>query len=218
MDKRFMAIIAVIIAVVVGIAVFSNNKKDNDNETTGRDDSSIHTLGAGTSGVTLLEYGDYACPGCHTYAPVIDQVIEAYGDQISFQFRHYPLTNIHPNAYAAARAAEAASKQGKFWEMHKALFGASDWSSWGSNSTANGQPIFERYASTLGLDMTKFKEDFKGSSVNSAIRADMTAAERANVSSTPTFLINGKKVEVGASLDEFKTAIDKAIAENEKKS
>lgn len=209
MDKRFMAIIAAIIVVIVGVALVSNNKED---ATTGTSGATNHTLGTGTTGVTLTEYGDYQCPGCYSYYPILKQITEEYGDKITFQFRNYPLTNIHPNAYAAARAAEAASKQGKFWEMHDELYKSGNWTNWTASSTSNPQTLFEQYAKSLGLNIDQYKKDFKSSSVNSAIRADMSAGGKAGVEATPTFLVNGKKTEIANTVDAFKVVLDEAIA------
>ena len=212
MDKRFMAIIAAIIAVIVGIALFTGDSKDTGSTSSA---ATNHTLGAGTSNITLVEYGDYQCPGCYSYYPILKQVTEEYGDKITFQFRNYPLTNIHPNAYAAARAAEAASKQGKFWEMHDELYKSGNWTTWTASSNSNPQPIFEGYAKAIGLNIDKYKNDFKSSTVNSAIRADMSAGEKAGVDSTPTFILDGKKVQIANTFEAFKTVIDEAIKNKE---
>src|SRR5690606_17044329 len=107
--------------------------------------------------VSLIEYGDFQCPSCASFYPIVRQLKETYNEQVSFVFRHFPLISMHPNAFAASRAAEAAGNQGKFWEMHDKLFETQ--SSWGQVSV-NQQSLFEQYAQELGLDMEKFKTDY----------------------------------------------------------
>ncbi|MGB4759562.1 MAG: thioredoxin domain-containing protein [Candidatus Saccharimonadales bacterium] len=211
MDKKFLAIIGAIILVFIGIAVFNGMSKDDKNSGTEAAQASNHTLGAGTAKVTLVEYGDFECPACETYYPVLKEVKDFYGDKITFQFRNYPLTSIHKNAYAAARAAEAASLQGKFWEMHDALYEPANWQVWTSSSDAVS--YFETYAKQLGLNVEQFKTDAASDKVNKTIRADMAEGDKINVTSTPTFVLNGTKItSPGATVDAFKQLIDAEIA------
>src|SRR2546430_9449031 len=81
-----------------------------------------HALGPATAPITIVEYGDYECPDCLNAVPIIDEVRRSLGDRLRFVFRHFPQSSIHPHASVAAEAAEAAGDQGKFWEMHQALF------------------------------------------------------------------------------------------------
>ena len=83
-------------------------------------------VGESKSGVTLIEYGDFQCPACQQYYPIFKQIKEKYKDQITVQFRHFPIVSAHQNAMVAHRAAEAASNQGKFWEMHDLLIRKSE--------------------------------------------------------------------------------------------
>lgn len=205
MSKTFWAIIAIIILVFAGIVVF--NKKDNPATNTNAEPTN-HVVGAGTTGVTLVEYGDFQCPYCSTFYPLIEQVKAKYGDQITFQFRHLPLMQIHPNALAAARAAEAASNQGKFWEMYDLLF--QNQSAWSQNSDA--KPVFEQYAAQLGLNMPQFRDDAASAATNDTIQADIEEFKKTKEPmSTPTFFLDGKKISA-TSLEEFSQLIDEAIA------
>jgi protein-disulfide isomerase len=140
-----------------------------------------------------VEYGDYECPVCETYASTVQQVQQKYNAQIKFQFRNLPLTSIHPNAIGAARAAEAADLQGKFWQMHDVLYEAQNWSEW---STSNDpDPYFWTYAQQLGLNVNKFKSDFASSEVNNRVQADLAAfSKTGEQQATPTFFLNGKYV------------------------
>lgn len=211
MDKRFLSIIAAIILLFVGIAFF-NSRSSDDNQSNSNVTSSNHVKGGENAKVSIVEFGDFQCPSCYQYYPIVSEVIEEYGDQISFQFRHLPLTNIHPNAYAAARAAEAAGKQGKFWEMYDELFNGSNWSTWTNSNSP--QSIFDGYAKKIGLNEEQYKKDFASDAVNQIVRADMKEAEKQKFTSTPSFMINGEKVNsIPMSLEGFKAVIDPLLAE-----
>ena len=208
MNNRFVLVLAACVVVFFGLLVF--NKKDAGAPTANVQPTN-HVEGKGTTGVTLVEYGDFECPGCGRFYPIVKQVKEKYGDQITFQFRNFPLTQIHKNAMAAHRAAEAAEKQGKFWEMHDMLY--QNQSSWAGSVTSNPNPIFEGYAQQLGLDIDKFKSDSASSAVNDIIQADIRAGQDLRITSTPTFILDGTKLEDARDTLEYFTAkIDAAIA------
>lgn len=206
MNKRVVLILVGIVVAVVGFLIFTKPAEEASGT------PSEHKVGAGTSGVVLMEYGDFQCPACGQYFPILQQVKEIYGDQITFQFRHFPLESIHKNARAASRAAEAASMQGKFWEMHDELF--ANQAQW--QDTNDPVAIFESYAEAIGIDdLAKFTEDYKSSAVSSVINADLQAGRDAGASSTPTFMLDGKKLDPnpGASVAAFTELIDAAIKE-----
>jgi protein-disulfide isomerase len=209
MDKRFWAIIGVIIAVFAGILLFGGNKEDKSGASNAKPTS--HLVGNTASKVKLVEYGDYQCPYCAAFNPIVNQVIEKYKDKISFQYRNYPLTQIHKNATSSARAAEAADEQGKFWEMHDLIFAhQSDW-----EQSSNASSIFEGYAKQLGLNVTKFKKDAASSAVNNRINADKAEFNKTKeAASTPTFFLNGKKIQPEATLEGFSKLIDAALKKN----
>jgi protein-disulfide isomerase len=192
MGNRFVVIMLVCISVFVGLLFVG--KKDA-NAPSGGGNSTVqasnHTVGKGTSGVVLIEYGDFECPACGAYYPIIKQIKEKFGDQITFQFRNYPLLQIHQNAMAAHRAAEAAHKQGKFFEMHDMLYERQQ--SWKSDS--NPANVFEGYAAELGLNIDQFKKDVSSSEINAIIQADIREAQAVKATSTPTFVLNGKKID-----------------------
>jgi protein-disulfide isomerase len=211
MSKQFLAIVAAVIIVFVGLFAITGNKSNNSS---GKSSSSKtltqHVEGKGTTGVTLVEYGDYQCPFCEQYYPVVKQVQAEFNDQIKFQFRNYPLTNLHQNAFAAARAAEAAGLQDKFWEMHDMLYEPANWQVWTASSNAPTE--FNRYAQQLGLNVDQFKKDFASIKVNDLINADMAEGNRLGISGTPSFYLDGKHVEIGASLPAFEKVIKAEIA------
>jgi len=138
-----------------GIFNFTKNQTPNKSGSSSSVQPSENKQGSGSKGVTLVEYGDFQCPFCKNYYPLVKQVQQAYGDAITFQFRNYPLNQIHPHAYEAARAAQAAAKQGKFFEMHDLLYENQD--NWANAS--NVSTIFEGYAQQLGLNTDQFKSD-----------------------------------------------------------
>lgn len=140
--------------------------------------------------VTLVEFGDFQCPACGTVHPVLKQVLVDYAGKIQFVFRHFPLS-IHANAQLAARAAEAAGSQGKFWEMHDYLYEhQNDWS-----FQLKPEAKFAEYARQLGLDLDKFKADTTSTSLADKIGNDMGDGEALGVNATPTIYLNGTKVE-----------------------
>ena len=210
MSKQFWAVVAIIVLVFVGIVAVSNHKSSTSSSTNSSSQPTQHIIGTGSTGVTLVEYGDYECPYCEEYYPVVKQVQQEYNDKIFFQFRNFPLTSVHVNAFAGARAAEAAGLQNKFWEMHDALYDASNWQVW--STASDPTPYFSQYAQQLGLNMTQFKSDFGSSKVNDLVNADMTAGNKLNIQGTPTFFLDGKQITVGISVTDFEKVINAEIA------
>lgn len=206
MDKRFLAIIGAIIIIFIGFLVVRGNDKAEAPKTSAK--PSNHTKGEGTTGVTLIEYGDFQCPACKQYEPLVQEIVNKYSDDITFQFRNFPLTSIHPNAFAASRAAEAAGKQDKFWEMHDKLYASQD--DWKAATPPN--KIFETYAIQLELNMEKYKADFKSTAVNDTINADLAAGGKLDITGTPGFVLEGKLIKNPSSVEDFSKLIDAAIA------
>ena len=209
MSKGFWGIIVIVVLVFVGIFAINGNKTaDTPNKTASNTKPTEHIEGKGSTGITLVEYGDFQCPFCGQYYPIVKQIQSEYNDQIFFQFRNYPLTNLHPNAFAAARAAEAAGMQDKFWEMHDALYETQQ--QWSEMSDAT--PFFDELAKKLDLDTAKFKKDRSSIAVNNLINADLAAGAKLKVEGTPTFFLDGKKISTTQDPDSFRKAIDAAIA------
>lgn len=212
MSKRFLIILAVLVLGFIGFFIFGKNKSTapgSQNNNAGQ--TSNHVQGAGKKGVTFVEYGDFQCPACGEYYPIVEQVRRLYGDDITFQFRNFPLVQVHQNAMAAHRAAEAAGKQGKFWDMYNALY--SQQQTW--SSAGNVSLIFESFAKQLGLNVDQFRKDYQSEAVNNTINADIKEGQGLGITGTPTFFINGKKVDPlpDRSVDAFKKLIDQAILE-----
>lgn len=213
MSKNFLIILAVLVLGFIGFVVFQGNDNNNSNNSQASSSASQHTRGAGNKKVTLVEYADFQCPSCAAYFPILKSAKEKYGDDITFQFRHFPLTQIHPNAMAAHRASEAASKQGKFWEMHDLLFERQQ--AWAQ--ATNAAQVMEDYATELGLNIDQFKQDYQSSQINDVINADIAEGGKLKVSGTPTFFLNGEKLDNQSiqSPDDLYKKIDDAIKKAE---
>ena len=206
MSKGFVIVLVAICALFVGIVAFTGGD-DKENSVISNAKPSQHIYSKTDSKVTLVEYGDFQCPYCYQYEPIVAQVREKYKGKINFQFRNFPLQATHQNAFAAHRAAEAAKKKNKFWEMHDLLY--QNQKQWSEAQSVN--PYFESYAKQIGLDVNKYKTDFASKEVNAIINADMKAGNDLKVTGTPTFFLNGKKTEITADLASFEKVIDAAI-------
>lgn len=189
MDKRFLIVLAILILGLGGLFVFIRDKAKAPGSD-GTTSVSNHVRDTSANGVELLVYGDFQCPVCRPFYYIEKQVLDKYPGQIKLTFRNFPLDSIHPNARAASRAAEAAGLQDKFFEMHDMLYENQD--EWAALSSA--QPTFEQYAITLGLDIAKFKDDFASKTVNDIINADKKDGEDRGVDGTPTYFLNGEKL------------------------
>ncbi|MDP3901660.1 MAG: thioredoxin domain-containing protein [bacterium] len=154
----------------------------------------------------LVEYSDFQCPACGAYYPFVERLIEEYGDNFQFVYRHFPLPQ-HANAKPAAYAAEAAGRQGKFWEMYSLIFESqSNWS-----NSKNIEQILIGFAGSLELDLNQFTEDYKSEAIKIKVEQDYQSGLMARVNSTPTFFLNGKQVQP-RSFDEFVNLIEQANA------
>lgn len=212
MNKQFVLILTVIVLAFFGVLFFT--KKDSgSNKGGGNAQTSNHIFNQGSTGVVFVEYGDYQCPACYKYYPIIEQVKEKYKDKVTFQFKNFPLVEIHQHALLAARAAEAANMQGKFVEMYNKLYsGQPSWS-----SLTDPTDTFVSYAKEIGIDTAKFKADMQGEETNNIVQADLSEAKSKGFNSTPTFVIDGKEVEnAQPTVEFFSQQLDAAIAAKQK--
>ena len=152
-----------------------------------------HTYGKTGSKVLVIAYGDFQCPGCASAAPVFAQVKETYKDKVLFVFRNKPLTSIHPNALASSAAVEAAGLQGKYWEMHDVMYSTQD--SWKDLAGEDRTNFFVARANEIGIDGDKLKADLELPEIRKKINFDSALADKAGVTGTPTFYINGKEIK-----------------------
>jgi protein-disulfide isomerase len=144
-----------------------------------------HHLGNINAAITLVEYGDFQCPYCRRAHPLVKRLLNERGDKLNFVFRNFPLRKIHPLAHISAVTAEAAGRQGKFWEMHDLIF-------------ENQHKLSENYLLSLvddvGLDLAEFAEDSKSEKILGKIERDFESGIRSGVNGTPTFFLNGSPV------------------------
>lgn len=212
MSKQFWGVIVLVVVIFAGIFFLTGNKKsDTSGSSGGGTGATQHVEGKGKSGVKLVEYGDYECPYCGAAYPVVKQVVADLNDKITFQFRNFPLTQIHQNAFAGARAAEAADLQKKFWQMHNMLYESQDPSGktgWVASSDPLNQ-YFVGFAKQLGLNVDKFKSDYQSSQVNDRINADLSEGNKLKIQGTPAFFLDGKQVTLPYS--QGVSAVEKII-------
>src|SRR5258706_1515006 len=207
--KLFLGIIVGTLVIIgAGIALLSRSATTSsakvDASLLVRADSNKISTASAT--VTLVEFSDFQCPACGAYYPVVKQVLAEFKENITFVYRNFPLTNIHQNAQLAAQAAEAAGKQGKYWEMHDILFTKqAEW------SAANARDLFIQYAGTLNINVDQFKKDIDGGDVKKKIDEDVNDGSTLAVNATPTFYLDREKIENPASVDDFKALIKAAI-------
>ncbi len=167
-----------------------------------------YVKGNKNASVVLVKYSDFECPGCQTFDVFLRDLVARKGQSFAFVYRHFPLSQIHRNADIAARAAEAAGRQGKFWEMHDKIFDTQR--TWAANAQA--ATIFAGYAKELGLDEAKFAQDISDKTLRAKINDDYQMGTKAGVVGTPTFFINGKQVVGLKNLNDLEAALDAAIA------
>lgn len=223
MDKRTWIIFGVaVVAILAGLVAFSRQSSVNvegvDNNTvrtTADENSEItdHVFGKKDSKVTVIEYGDFQCPGCATFHSNFAPIMDEYKDKITFVFRNFPITQIHPNARVAAASAEAAGLQGKYWEMWNLLYEKQN--EWGTLGADVRDAQFEKYAMQLGLDITKFKEAVTSDKVATKINFDQSLGKNNGVTGTPTLFLNGSTLATDKynSTDTIRNTLDAALKE-----
>jgi len=204
--KLFLGIIFGTIAIVAaGIALLSRPAAPVNAELLIRADS--HKIASGSGTVTLVEFSDFQCPACGIYHPVVKQLTQKFKDSMTFVYRNYPLVQNHKNAQIAAEAAEAAGIQGKYWEMHDKLFESqAEWS-----ASESAKDIFSGYAESFGLNKDQFIKDMDSDPVKNIIQQDVADGKTLGIAGTPTFFLNGVKLENPATLADFESLIKTEI-------
>lgn len=206
----FVIVALVAIATVAGGTMFYRMKHAPANRVVSseRDESQVHTRGNPKAPVTLEEFGDYQCPPCAKLAGPIKMLEDQYGDQLCLVFRHFPLVN-HNYAKDAAHAAEAAARQGKFWEMHDQLY--REQATW--TQSDNVKAMFKAYAALLGMDQDRFEQDMNSEYVKERVEADQRQATKLGITSTPTIFVNNRAVSMQTTdpVKMLREAIDGAL-------
>jgi protein-disulfide isomerase len=161
-------------------------------------------LGPKDAAVTLVEFSDFQCPFCSRVTPTLTKIKETYGDKVQVVFKHLPLS-IHPKAPAAHAAAEAAHRQGKFWEMHDQIF---------ANQRAMSPEKYREFAEGMGLDVDQFDRDRASAELKKRVDADAAQAAKLGVTGTPAFFINGRYLSGAQPFEAFKRIIDEELAKS----
>jgi protein-disulfide isomerase len=157
-----------------------------------------HVLGDANASLTLLEYGDYACPSCMAAEPRIRYLVDNSGERLCLVFRHFPLMALHPQAELAAEAAEAAAAQGQFWPMHRLLF---------AQAHHLDLPSLAACAASIGLDMIRFNAEMADRIYTQRVQEHRRAGARSGVRTTPTFFLNGRLIDPTAGFETLAEAV-----------
>jgi protein-disulfide isomerase len=163
---------------------------------------SDHVVGAEGATVELVEFGDFECPHCGAAHGVLKQVLHRVGSGLLFAFRNFPLSQIHPHAFLAAEAAEAAGAQGEYWPMHDKLF---------ENQEALEPDDLVAYAKILRLDVARFAEDLSRNTHAAKVKGDFSSGVRSGVNGTPTFFVDGVRYDESWDPDTLTAALKAAI-------
>ena len=209
----WLGVIVVTIGAIVGLYYLSSPGGGNGSSVgltlTEPVSASDWRRGPDGAKAVLVEYSDFQCPACASYESLLQQLSGEFGNSLQFVYREFPLRSIHQNADLAARAAEAAGVQGKFWEMHDKIFQTqADWSKL-SNSAAEAK--LKSYAQALGVNMPQFASDLNSPAVMAKINNDISSGNQSGIQGTPTFFLNGKDAGYPQGYEEFKAIIQKVL-------
>jgi len=161
-----------------------------------------HAEGPKDAPLILVEYGDYQCPSCGEAFPIVKRLQKTLKNELRFVFRNFPLSEIHPHAMSAAKAAEAAALQRQFWAMHRLLF---------EHQQQLDDPSLLRYAEILGLNTSTFMADVGKAAVAERIASDREGGARSGVNGTPTFFVNGSRVDAGYAYETLLATLRAAL-------
>lgn len=215
-EAKKMIWIAVVVIVLIGGGIYAWNASQSSPTTNPvvaqnllmNANSHTNEVGTRTYPVTLIEFGDYECPACGAAYPIVKQLV-ANNPQIKFVFRNFPLSQ-HPFAQIAAEAAEAAAAQGKFWEMHDAIYANQNiWVTMQSPLDA-----FVKMATELGLNVQQFQSDVTSNKYAAVINKDMADGNALGIYQTPTFFINGQMYVGPTDYNDLQQAVNQAQQES----
>lgn len=169
-----------------------------------------HVRGPADAKVTLIEYGDYQCPPCSKSALAVERLLKEHPRDLRFVYRHFP-TRPHRNAVPAAKAAEAAERQGKFWEMHAKLF--ADQQQW--YGASDPRDAFRRFARELGLDESRFRAAYESEEIERRVRDAKESARGFAVRGAPAFFVNGDRLNrMSVTYEDLQPRIAAALAQS----
>jgi protein-disulfide isomerase len=216
-QKNFYTILGLVAAVFGVFIVYQVTKPESTSQpkfdpSLPLPEASGYMLGSQAAPVPVLEFADFECPACANFyaltEPDVRKLVEA--GTISYRFFDFPLPN-HANTWPASNAAACANEQGKFWEMHDALFDGQD--QWNGQATKRPKGVFEDYAKRIGLDVGKWEDCYDQQKFLPNIQANAKEGERRFVGQTPTFIIGNRLVPGSISYDKFKAYVDSALAD-----
>jgi protein-disulfide isomerase len=161
-----------------------------------------HVFGDDNAPVTVVEYGDYECPHCAAAQPALAQILQHFGDQVRFVYRHFPLVEVHPVAGPAAEAAEFAGSRGLFWQMHQSIF---------ANQPRLSVPLLISLAAQLKLSPVDLRDALAAGTFAPKVQGDFITGVRSGVNGTPTFFVNGVRHDSPYGVAALASAIDQAI-------
>ncbi|MDE0803313.1 MAG: thioredoxin domain-containing protein [Acidimicrobiales bacterium] len=211
MTRNLKISLALIVGAVIVAFSVASASGDGDSETSSTDRSErlvrpdSQRLSEGGGDVEFVEFLDFECEACRAAYPAVEQLREEYGDKVTFVVRNFPL---HNNSVAAAKAAEAAAAQGKFEEMYDKLFATQP--EWGEKDSSQ-EDVFFGFAEELDLDITQFRMVYDDPATEAKIERDQADGKSLGVSGTPSFFLDGEKLEV-QSFDEIVELIEQAIS------
>ena len=235
MNKMLKPLVVIVIAVAIAAAAatFLSREEASPNQSAaveaafegvgaapapGQDPNVLPALPGGQGGrirgnpnapVTLVEFGDYQCPSCGGFHPIVQELMRREGDKLKLEFHHFPLIQIHQNALNGSKAAEAAGDQGRYWEMSDMLFvNQTRWS-----ALPNPETEFLTYATGLGLDANKFMQSYRSPEVEARVLADVQRGKAALVDATPTFFVNGQRLwDLPQGVEDFQQIIESKLS------
>jgi protein-disulfide isomerase len=169
------------------------------------DDGGNYFVGPKDAKVTIVEFADFQCPFCARMVPTLNRIIEKYKGKVRWVYRDFPLREIHPEALPAAVAANCAGAQGKYFEMHHALF---------ENYQTLGAPLYKDLAGKIGLDSAKFEECMKDPKMENEVLKDAQEGQNLGINGTPAYFVNGRKLGGAVNEAEFSRLIEEELAKN----
>jgi protein-disulfide isomerase len=206
--KILTAVLVLVVGGMITAFVLANKSApapQGDKTKIIRDNS--HKTGSGS--VQLVEFGDYECPACGAAYPNVKQIMKDFDGKVTLYFRNFPLVQIHQNAMMGAEAAESAGAQGKYWEMHDALY--DNQKDWGEADPATAETKVLGYAKNLGLNADTMKSDIDNKKYDAVIQQDMADGNALGIQGTPTFYVNGTQIQSGYSYANLRDAINAAL-------
>lgn len=208
MEGKFTLVLLTFIIVLFGYYFISTATYKSNDPVNIEINANDHVRGSVNGKVTIVEFGDFQCPACGAYDPIVREAIEKNKNDVKFVFKNFPLTQIHRNALIASKAVESAGLQGKYWEMHDLLYDKQEeWS-----NSMNAKDVLANYAKILSLDVNKFVTDLENKSIEENIFNEYKEGIKLGVQGTPTFFLNGRKIDNPRNVEEFDKLIKEELA------